>query len=118
MNVFGAVPTPGGVRFGVWAPRAGHLALLTNRHGSPVERTLDRQENGIWTGVFPDLRVGDLYAFSIDGSQPRPDPASRCQPDGVHGWSEITDPAAFNWTDDGWPGLDPSRVVLYELHVG
>jgi maltooligosyltrehalose trehalohydrolase len=118
MNVFGAVPTPGGVRFGVWAPRAGHLALLTNRDGRPVERTLDRQENGIWTGVFPDLRVGDLYAFSIDGSEPRPDPASRFQPDGVHGWSEIIDAAAFNWTDDRWTGLDASRVVLYEVHVG
>ena len=118
MNVFGAVPTPAGVRFGVWAPQAQSLVLLTAIDGHPVERTLERQENGLWTGVVPGLSAGDLYAFSVDGSTPRPDPASRFQPDGPHGWSEIIDPTAFRWTDSRWPGVDPDRVVLYELHVG
>ena len=119
MNVFGAVPTAAGVQFGVWAPQARSLVLLTRTNGDiPVERTLDRQHGGIWTGLFRDVAIGDRYAFSIDGSDPRPDPASRCQPDGVHGWSEVIDPQAFAWTDNRWSGVDPASVVLYELHVG
>jgi maltooligosyltrehalose trehalohydrolase len=47
-----------------------------------------------------------------------PDPASRFQPDGVHGWSEVVDRAAFAWTDADWAGLDAAARVLYELHVG
>jgi maltooligosyltrehalose trehalohydrolase len=47
----------------------------------------------------------------------RPDPASRFQPDGVHGPSEVTD-SSFAWTDTGWGGLPLEKFVLYELHVG
>ena len=120
MNLFGAVPTADGVRFGVWAPHVRSLVLLTSRDGasSAVERSLERHSDGMWTGRFADVAAGDRYAYSIDSSTPRPDPASRFQPDGVHGWSEIIDPGAFHWSDEGWSGVDPARVVIYELHVG
>jgi maltooligosyltrehalose trehalohydrolase len=62
--------------------------------------------------------AGDRYAYSIDGREPLPDPASRYQPEGVHAWSEVVDPNAFTWTDSAWRGLDPRRAVIYELHVG
>jgi maltooligosyltrehalose trehalohydrolase len=119
VRFFGAVPVAGGVRFQVWAPGARSLVLLTRTAGAePIERRLDRDADGIWTGVFDDVRAGDQYAYALDGGEPRPDPASRFQPDGVHGWSEIVDPAAFDWTDRAWSGIDPARVVIYELHVG
>jgi maltooligosyltrehalose trehalohydrolase len=72
----------------------------------------------VWSAVVEGARAGDRYAYSIDGADPLPDPASRFQPDGVHGWSEIVDPSAFTWNDDDWDGLDPRRAVIYELHVG
>ena len=47
-----------------------------------------------------------------------PDPASRFQPDGPHGASAVVDPAAFSWTDSGWPGIKLEGQVLYEMHIG
>ncbi|HET9495967.1 MAG TPA: malto-oligosyltrehalose trehalohydrolase, partial [Chloroflexia bacterium] len=47
----------------------------------------------------------------------RPDPASRCQPDGVHGRSKVTDPG-FDWTDSGWRGCSLRDLVIYEMHTG
>jgi maltooligosyltrehalose trehalohydrolase len=124
MNRFGAIPVDDGVRFAIWAPNALRLVLHL-KHGSTVARyELPASSHA---GAGPDAlramthagaRAGDRYAYSLDGHDPLPDPASRFQPDGVHGWSEIIDPAAFEWTDSAWPGLDPRRLVIYELHVG
>src|SRR5262249_19808182 len=47
-----------------------------------------------------------------------PDPASRFQPAGPHGPSEVIDPRAFTWTDAGWPGVPREKQVLYEMHIG
>ncbi|MBV8781109.1 MAG: malto-oligosyltrehalose trehalohydrolase, partial [Phycisphaerae bacterium] len=64
-------------------------------------------------------RAGTRYRFRLGGTgNPLPDPASRCQPDGVHGSSEVIDPNKFKWTDQGWRGIDSHAQVLYELHVG
>jgi maltooligosyltrehalose trehalohydrolase len=116
---FGAIPQQDGVRFRVWAPGAQSLDLLTRRGGAaPIERTLQRDASGIWTGEFTDVRAGDRYAYRLDHGSPLPDPASRYQPEGVHGWSEVVDPSAFAWTDAEWQGVEPSRAVIYELHVG
>jgi maltooligosyltrehalose trehalohydrolase len=114
---FGAVPVDEGVRFRVWAPEARTLELrLSGDEGNP--RAMRRGPEGIWELTVPGARAGGRYAYGIDGGQPLPDPASRFQPDGVHGWSEIVDPRAFQWTDDDWSGLDPRRAAIYELHVG
>jgi maltooligosyltrehalose trehalohydrolase len=64
-------------------------------------------------GVRPDAR----YSYRIDGERDRPDPASRFQPQGVHGPSQIVDPG-FPWEDQDWRGLRLADFVLYELHVG
>ena len=47
-----------------------------------------------------------------------PDPASRYNPDDVHGASEVIDPAAFDWQDTAWRGRPWEEAVVYELHVG
>ncbi len=138
--VFGAVPLAnGGVRFRVWAPTASGVDLHLRRPGGQVcvsplrgarsagiddpqtghpEGAKRRPDPGIWELLVPDTRTGDHYAFAVDGGPPRPDPAGRFLPDGVHGWSEVIDPRAFAWTDAAWNGLDPRRAVIYELHVG
>ncbi|MDQ3654486.1 MAG: malto-oligosyltrehalose trehalohydrolase, partial [Chloroflexota bacterium] len=56
--------------------------------------------------------------YILDGDAPRPDPYSRSQPDGIHGYSQVVDPAAYIWNDDSWRGPDPDRQAIYELHVG
>jgi maltooligosyltrehalose trehalohydrolase len=115
---FGAVPTDGATRFRVWAtaPRDLHLHV-TGNGGTTIHQPV-RSTHDIWEIEIPDVAAGARYAYSLDGGQPRPDPASRFQPDGVHAWSEVIDPRHFQWTDEGWDGLDPATLVVYELHVG
>ena len=115
---FGAVPVDGGVRFRVWASSPGQLALLVRRDDGLHRLTPVRHADGVWELFVPDLPVGSRYAYVIDSGTPLPDPASRFQPDGVHAWSEVVDPLAYNWRDEAWRGVDPERLVIYELHVG
>jgi maltooligosyltrehalose trehalohydrolase len=72
----------------------------------------------LFAGTFADVSAGDLYAYLLDGEGPLPDPASRFQPQGVHGPSAVVDPRAFAWTDDEWRGVPLQQAVVYELHVG
>lgn len=72
----------------------------------------------MFNGWVARVQPGDRYRFRIDGKDSFPDPASRFQPEGVHGSSEIVDPNAFAWTDDSWKGIGPEELVIYELHVG
>lgn len=65
-----------------------------------------------------EARVGDGYAYVLDGSQPIPDPVSRFLPGGVHGSTEIVDPARYAWSDEGWEGMRLEDYVIYELHIG
>jgi maltooligosyltrehalose trehalohydrolase len=77
-----------------------------------------RTAGGYFTTVVPGVEAGDRYRFRVDGRGPFPDPASRFQPEGVHGPSEIVDPRQYAWSDQGWNGLPTGDLVIYELHVG
>ena len=63
-------------------------------------------------------RPGDRYFYIVNGGKPVPDPVSRLLPEGVHGPTEIVDPAAFSWTDQDWRGLPLKDYIIYELHLG
>ena len=54
----------------------------------------------------------------VDGRGPFPDPASRFQPQGPHGPSEVFDPTRFEWSDSDWNGVGVKGQVLYEVHIG
>jgi maltooligosyltrehalose trehalohydrolase len=115
---FGASVRTNDVSFALWAPAATRVALsLTTRKGRQ-ELPMTAEADGWFTAVSPVARPGDRYAFVLDGKTRVPDPASRRQPEDVHGDSEIVDPAAFRWSDADWPGRPWEETVIYELHVG
>ena len=98
----------------VWAPRANRVTVVTNG----ARAALARDDAGYYSGRVA-ARAGDLYQFQIDDDEKLyPDPASRFQPDGPHGPSEIIDPAQFRWTDGEWTGVSRERQVVYEMHIG
>jgi maltooligosyltrehalose trehalohydrolase len=73
---------------------------------------------GWFEATLEHLGPGAHYCYVLNGESERPDPASRAQPEGVHGPSEVVDPAAFAWTDAGWRGLPLAEMAIYEVHVG
>jgi len=116
-SALGAVPLGNGrCRFRVWAPLAEtvHVHLLP-----PGERLnlLSPVANGYHEGVLEDVGPGALYLYQLDARLERPDPASRFQPHGVHGASQVMD-STFDWADSEWRGIPLRRYIFYELHVG
>ncbi len=114
----GARVEDGGVRFRVWAP--GHASVDVVIYGPDAERVVPMKgdEDGWFTARVDGAGAGTRYRYRLDGGDAFPDPASRAQPDGVHGPSEVVDPGAFRWTDAGWKGVPLEEMVVYELHVG
>jgi maltooligosyltrehalose trehalohydrolase len=116
---FGAWPDTGGTRFRVWAPAAREVWLTLERPDeADEERVLTPGADGAFEGWMPDVGPGTRYWYRLDGGPHLPDPASRFQPDGVHGPSEVVDPDAFEWSDQAWAGTTLARASIYELHVG
>ncbi len=113
MNRLGAIPAGDGTAsVTVWAPAARSLDVHLAEGVHPL-----RREGEYFVGRVP-ARPGDDYLLAVDGTETYPDPASRLQPYGVRGPSQIVDTAGFSWTDDGWQGVALDDLVLYELHVG
>jgi maltooligosyltrehalose trehalohydrolase len=113
----GATCLDGGeVAFRVWAPQAAGLSVrLLGERSRTVP--LRAQGDGYFAGTAT-ARAGERYLYRFADGSERPDPASRFQPQGVHGPSEIVDPRAFSWRDGAWRGLPLEEYVIYELHVG
>ncbi len=104
-----------GVRFCVWAPTHELVELLLE-NAAPLVMT--KGTDGMHRLFVPGAGAGDRYHFALDGGAAFPDPASRFQPDGVHGGSEVVDPTRFTWSDSSWRGASLRDLVIYELHVG
>jgi len=113
---FGAEFRPdGSVRFRLWSPNA--ISVDLQIAGSPGYVAMSELEAG-WFETVTAARAGTQYQFKIDHGPRVPDPASRFQPSGVHGMSEVVNPTAFDWTDQNWRGRSWEETILYELHVG
>lgn len=105
----------GGVRFRLWAPSHPEIGLELDGHGSvPLEPVGE----GWHEFVSDRVEAGTRYRFVLPDGTRVADPASRFQPDGVHGPSEVIDPATYTWRDADWVGRPWEEAVLYELHVG
>lgn len=99
----------------VWAPRASRVQVVTDT-SDPTP--LAPEDSGYFSGTVA-ASAGDRYRLRLDDDERLyPDPASRFQPDGPHGASQIVDPSVFPWTDHRWKGAARDGHVMYELHVG
>lgn len=110
----GATTIDSRVRFRVWAPSVTSVEVeLVD--AVPLKIPLQR-DGEYFHGLVP-AAPGDRYWYWLDGTVRRPDPASRSQPDGVHGPSQVIDPM-FAWSDSLWRGTALEEYIFYELHVG
>jgi len=115
----GSEVTASGVHFRVWAPERTKVEVIVDGSPStPIE--LIAEPGGYFSAVAANVRAGDRYRFRLDGDDGFlfPDPASRFQPEGPHGPSEVVDPVPFPWTDASWPGVGRLGQVIYEMHIG
>jgi maltooligosyltrehalose trehalohydrolase len=80
------------------------VSIIRSGHPAPVKSPLGAP--------------GDLYQFVLDQGETLPDPASRWQPEGVHGPSKVIDPTHFPWSDQVWRRPAFRDLVIYEMHVG
>jgi maltooligosyltrehalose trehalohydrolase len=115
----------GGVRFRVWAPKRRSVQVALSRDPrdrkpsivADLQREVSSSE-GYYSGTVDEAAAGMFYGFRLDdASQPLPDPASRSQPHGPLGLSQIVDPRSFKWSDAEWKGLEIQGQVIYEMHV-
>lgn len=104
----------GETRFTFWAPAAERVRVtLENGEKVPMQRGEDETFAATATAG-----PGARYKYLVDDEQGVPDPASRYQPEDVHGPSQVVDPGAFEWRDEDWKGRPWEETILYELHVG
>ena len=107
----------GRCRFVVYAPLADRVEVCILSPRVQV-RSLPRDERGYHQGVLEDVAPGALYVYRLDGQKERPDPASRYQPLGVHGPSQVVAAGASRPEGAPWSGLSLEAFIFYELHVG
>jgi maltooligosyltrehalose trehalohydrolase len=105
---------PSTARFRVWAPRAKAVEQVLGSDRLAMEA----EARGFFALDRPMPEVGARYAYALDGGDPRPDPASRWQPEGIDSPSAIFFPERFAWDEGDWNGIERADHVLYELHVG
>ena len=111
--------------FTVWSPAAEAVQLrLYKSVGESAFMTVDmkKSRNGLWkAGVKEDIK-GSFYTFSvcIDGKWLDETAGIAAKAVGVNGqhgavidWAD-TDPEG--WAEDKSPKIDPSDIIVYELH--
>ncbi|HEX5093190.1 MAG TPA: alpha-amylase family glycosyl hydrolase [Burkholderiales bacterium] len=111
---FGAAPRgEGAFHFRFWAPGEARITLETESVTAPMQR----HANGWHVGTVP-ARAGETYRYRLSDGVLVPDPASRFNPEDVHGPSELIDPRGYEWQQAGWRGRPWAEAVVYEMHVG
>jgi maltooligosyltrehalose trehalohydrolase len=115
---FGATVLPdGATRFRLWAPGAARVDLELAAPKGPEVLPMTARQGG-WHEVTCGAPAGSRYAYRVNTELAVPDPASRFNPDDVHGPSMVVDPLAYSWRNERWCGRPWEEAVLYELHVG
>jgi maltooligosyltrehalose trehalohydrolase len=111
------VLSDGGVHFRVWAPRRQRVEVILE---GPMPRAVElrREADGYFSGRADAAGDGTRYRFRLDGGDAYPDPASRFQPEGPHGPSQVIAPGRFAWSDHSWRGVGLRGQVVYEMHIG
>jgi maltooligosyltrehalose trehalohydrolase len=110
----------GGTHFRVWVPESQQVKVVDRspERSHASEHALQPDGQGYHSGLVPTIGEGGLYSFRLDDKDDLyPDPASRFQPDGPFGASQVVNPNRFEWHDHGFCESKTARV-LYELHLG
>jgi maltooligosyltrehalose trehalohydrolase len=95
------------------------VRLLGGNSGEKeIVAAMRKVDAGYFEADIAEATAGRKYFFRFEDGRERPDPASRFQPEGVHGPSELVNPDDFEWSDGGWKGIALEKSVFYELHVG
>lgn len=115
---FGAEVCRDGVRFKLWAPDVPKVVLEWSKGGDWREAPMQRDADGWHEHTAAEAAAGDRYRYRLPDGLRVPDPASRRNPDDVHGPSEVIDPQAYTWRDDAWSGRPWQEAVIYEMHLG
>lgn len=106
-------------RFALWAPNARDVSVVIGEQAFALQS--DPEATGWFIGQVA-CQPGDHYFYRFTNtqneSQDVPDPASRYQPEGVHGPSQAVDTGAFEWQHDTWTGRPWQEAVIHEQHVG
>ncbi|NQW22669.1 MAG: malto-oligosyltrehalose trehalohydrolase [SAR202 cluster bacterium] len=102
--------------FRVWAPFAELVEVHIVGDNERLEAAV-RDDWGYHQIELGEVAPGALYFYSLDGGRDLPDPASKSQPQGIHGPSQVI-VLDFPWEDSGWRGVRLRDFVIYELHVG
>ncbi|MBV8865586.1 MAG: malto-oligosyltrehalose trehalohydrolase [Acidobacteriaceae bacterium] len=105
-----------GTHFRVWAP--GHSSVSVVFEDGRAAVPLFVEGNGYFSGFSAEVSAAVHYKYKLDQEEACPDPASRFQPTGPHGFSEVVDPHAFAWSDSEWRSVKLAHQVVYELHLG
>ena len=102
------------MNFRVWAPDHGAVDVVIGEASWP----LDDEGNGYFSASVSSIGPGTLYRFRLDESPELfPDPASRFQPFGPHGPSEVICPDTYQWRNPR-RGAQRRGQVIYEMHIG
>jgi maltooligosyltrehalose trehalohydrolase len=115
MNIGATYLGNGHTEFTVWAPLKGKMVLHIV-HPFDKKMAMQKDEEGYFH-ISTKSEPGWRYFFMPEGEKDLADPASKFQPGGVHGASEVIDQSAFKWNDSNWTGISFSKLILYELHV-
>ncbi|MGH9839675.1 MAG: malto-oligosyltrehalose trehalohydrolase [Blastocatellia bacterium] len=108
----------GGVHFRVWAPRRRNVEVVFDGLEN-LNFALPAEAAGYFSGAAAKASAGARYRFRLDNDERLyPDPASRFQPEGPHGPSQVVAPRDFTWTDQKWSGVSLKGLVIYEMHIG
>ncbi len=120
IHIGAEILSEGGVHFRVWAPRRRAVqVVLESGPGAGQQIALAPENDGYFSGTYPAAAKGTLYRYRLDDSTTLyPDPASRFQPQGPHGPSEVVSALDYQWTDSGWKGCPVDGQVIYEMHIG
>lgn len=110
----------GVVSFRVWAPASEKVSVVCSHNCDLSDSeviALEREPNGYFHAEVDDIEPSSYYCYRLTTGD-FPDPASRSQPLGPHGPSQVIESRSFSWSDQPWRGIPNDAHILYEMHVG
>lgn len=117
----GATCYPEGVVYRVWAPHAESVAVVgTFNNWHQTSHPLTSEDNGYWSTLVSDSKVGDEYKFALktpSGDFMRNDPYALKMTNSA-GNSIVYNQQDFNWDESDFQIPSWNQLIIYEIHIG